>query len=191
MICEKCGSNNAKNSSVCAKCGAKMPATEICGGFADILTYNGSVSQSSNNNGVDEKVIRNLERKVNAAVQANRKLTVISLISLIISVVVLVCFIFTTCNSGGCTSGSEDVKQTEKSEKSTGDSENQTEESQKQTEESGTQTEESGKQTEESGKQTEEFGNPQPPSASDSGKPTEESGKFIGGNAEDFPGMYE
>jgi len=102
MICEKCGSNNPKNSAVCTKCGAKMPNTEICGGFADILSYKGPVSVDANVNGVDDKTIQKLERKVNAALQTGRKLTVLTFVSLAISVFAIAFAVLTSFGLIGC-----------------------------------------------------------------------------------------
>ena len=39
MFCEKCGTDNRDNATVCSRCGEKMPATSSCGGFGDILSY--------------------------------------------------------------------------------------------------------------------------------------------------------
>ena len=104
MICEKCGSNNPKNSEVCTKCGAKMPTTEICGGFADILSYKGPAAAPVAGSGVDEKTIQKLERKVNVALETSRKLTILTFISLAFCMIMLVCFIVTSCNFSGCSS---------------------------------------------------------------------------------------
>ena len=108
MICEKCGSNNPKNSAVCTKCGANMPTTEICGGFADILSYNGPASSVTNVSGIDEKTIQRLERKVNAALATSRKLTILTFISLAFCVILLVCFILTSCSFTGCSFGKKE-----------------------------------------------------------------------------------
>ncbi len=103
MICEKCGSNNPKNTVVCAKCGANMPVTEMCGGFGDILSYEGpaTVANTAASSGVDENVVRNLEKKLNVAVETQRKLKIVTVISLAFSLILLVCFIFTSCISCG------------------------------------------------------------------------------------------
>lgn len=39
MICDKCGKSNISGLSECSYCGAEMPRTSACGGFADILSY--------------------------------------------------------------------------------------------------------------------------------------------------------
>ena len=39
MICDKCGKSNISGLSECSYCGAEMPKTSACGGFADILSY--------------------------------------------------------------------------------------------------------------------------------------------------------
>lgn len=39
MLCNQCGKNNPFGVNECTYCGARMPAREACGGFADILTY--------------------------------------------------------------------------------------------------------------------------------------------------------
>ena len=42
MICDKCGKSNISGLSECSYCGAEMPKTSACGGFADILSYKSS-----------------------------------------------------------------------------------------------------------------------------------------------------
>ncbi len=101
MICEKCGSNNPKNSAACPRCGANMPDTEMCGGFGDILSYEGptTVVNTSVSNGVNEKIVQNLEKKLNVAIQTQRKFKILSIISWSFSLIILVCLIFTICAS--------------------------------------------------------------------------------------------
>ncbi len=114
MICEKCGSNNPKNSTVCTKCGAKMPETECCGGFADILSYDVSLNKTDISG---EKTVQELEKKLNTAISAQKKLTLVSVISLVLCLVFLVLFIFSSCNIGGCNSansGDTKVENTDK-----------------------------------------------------------------------------
>ena len=79
-----------------------MPETEICGGFADILSYKGPVSVDANVNGVDDKTIQKLERKVNAALQTGRKLTVLTFVSLAISVFAIAFAVLTSFGLIGC-----------------------------------------------------------------------------------------
>lgn len=47
MFCEKCGTDNKDNATVCSRCGEKMPASSFCGGFADILSYEDKIPTSS------------------------------------------------------------------------------------------------------------------------------------------------
>jgi len=42
VICDKCGKSNISGLSECSYCGAEMPKTSACGGFADILSYKSS-----------------------------------------------------------------------------------------------------------------------------------------------------
>ncbi len=47
MFCEKCGTDNRDNATVCSRCGEKMPATSSCGGFGDILSYEGKIPSAA------------------------------------------------------------------------------------------------------------------------------------------------
>ncbi|MBE6704834.1 MAG: hypothetical protein E7583_06185, partial [Ruminococcaceae bacterium] len=71
MICEKCGKSNPGGIKKCAYCGADMPETFFCSGFADILTKQhtesaGSyptterISETNMNTGVNEEYMKQI-----------------------------------------------------------------------------------------------------------------------------------
>lgn len=101
MFCEKCGSNNPVGAVVCSKCGEKMPATEGGNGFKDILSMDVPVaaSQPASTNSADYKTVQKLEHKINRVVQAEKKLVILSLISIIVSAILIIALIFVSSSS--------------------------------------------------------------------------------------------
>ena len=123
MFCEKCGTDNRDNATVCSRCGEKMPATSLCGGFGDILSYEEKIPPASSapstvqpvspENFTDE--IRKLKTENANLKNKVRSLSRWSLISLgvsCVSVIFAVLVIFNAPKTGNPTPGiSEDSPQ--------------------------------------------------------------------------------
>lgn len=102
MLCEKCGNNNPESNNRCSYCGSQMPVTEMCKGFADILTYSppeqtvfpGGYTPPYTTNiseGISEEDMKKIIRKTDSIISFSRKNLVVSLISLMLAIVIIVC----------------------------------------------------------------------------------------------------
>jgi len=83
MFCDKCGKNLPKGTEVCSRCGTKMPASSACGGFADILSFEGASTEGTvkteMKNSGHEAEIRRLTEKVNVLAKRSKSAVLISL----------------------------------------------------------------------------------------------------------------
>lgn len=110
MLCEKCGKNNSESSNICSYCGSEMPTTEMCKGFADILTY--SAPETTNISagytpthtinsleGISEADMKKIIKKTDSIISFSQKNLIVSLISVVLTAIIIICTWFVICSN--------------------------------------------------------------------------------------------
>lgn len=100
MICDKCGKSNINSLSECFYCGAKMPPLSSNGGFADILSFNGSSPSAEHketvkkddtkSEGISELEMQKLFKKTDSIIKSTHKNTLFGLIAIGLSLLILI-----------------------------------------------------------------------------------------------------
>lgn len=95
MICEKCGKQNPLEETICINCGVGIPRKTKCGGFGDILSYEGKDATMPviEKDREDGKIVKLLLRKTDNVMKQTDKNLFISKIAVCVSVIVLGCSI--------------------------------------------------------------------------------------------------
>ncbi len=99
MICEQCGKSNIDGVLRCTYCGAGMPSTTACGGFADILTFQDTqattslsspLGENAKTEGMYDADMQKLLKKSDNIIKTTKKNASLSMVAIMLSILIFI-----------------------------------------------------------------------------------------------------